>query len=67
MKYHKEEIVKGQRSIYLDMKGKDLAEKAQLRPTELFKHLEDSLNDTMDPAYGTTPMQEEGPDHLFID
>jgi hypothetical protein len=67
VKFHKEEIVKGQRSIYEDMKGKDLAEKAQLRPTELFKHLEDSLNDTMDPPQGSTPMPEDGPDHMFHD
>ena len=67
VRFHKEEIVKGQRSIYQEMHGKDMAEKAQLRPTELFKHLEESLNDTRDPPQGTTPTPEDGPDYLFND
>jgi len=49
------------------MKGKDLTEKAQLRPTELFKHLDDSMNDTMDPPQASTPMPEDGPDQFFND
>lgn len=38
--------------MYEDMRGKDFSSKAidkELKPTEVFKHLDESLNDTMDP------------------
>ncbi len=46
------------------MTGKDFSSKGQLRPTELYKKIDDALNDTMDPPQGSTPAGEDGPENF---